>query len=44
MKTPGVRELKERISDILYMVQEEGETVEVTNRGEVIAHHWSWRQ
>lgn len=37
MKTLGVRELKERISEILRMVQEEGETVEVTNRGEVIA-------
>ena len=38
MKTLGVRELKERISEILRMVEEEGETVEVTKRGEVIAH------
>ena len=37
MKTLGVRELKERISEILRMVHEDGETVEVTNRGEVIA-------
>jgi prevent-host-death family protein len=37
MKTLGVRELKERISEILRMVEEEGETVEVTKRGEVIA-------
>jgi len=38
MKTLGVRELKEHISEILRMVQEEGEIIEVTNRGEVIAH------
>lgn len=38
MKTLGVRELKERISEILRLVEEEGETVEVTKRGEVIAH------
>jgi prevent-host-death family protein len=38
MKTLGVRELKERISEVLRMIQEEGEIVEVTNRGEVIAH------
>ncbi len=37
MKSLGVRELKERISEILRMVEEEGETVEVTKRGEVIA-------
>lgn len=37
MKTLGVRELKERISEVLRMVEEEGETVEVTKRGEVIA-------
>jgi len=37
MKTLGVRELKERISEILRLVEEEGETVEVTKRGEVIA-------
>ncbi len=37
MKTLGVRELKERISEILRIVQEQGEVIEVTNRGEVIA-------
>lgn len=37
MKTLGVRELKERISEMLHLVQEKGEIVEVTNRGEVIA-------
>ncbi len=38
MKTLGVRELKERISEILRLVEGEGEIVEVTKRGEVIAH------
>ena len=38
MKTLGVRELKERISEILRLVEEEGETIEVTKRGEVVAH------
>ena len=38
MKTLDVRELKERISEILRLVEEEGETVEVIKRGEVIAH------
>ena len=37
MQTLGVRELKERISEILHLVQEKGEIIEVTNRGEVIA-------
>jgi prevent-host-death family protein len=37
MKTLGVRELTERITDILRMVEEEGETFEVTNHGVVIA-------
>lgn len=37
MKTLGVRELKERISEVLRMVQEQGEIIEVTNRGEVVA-------
>ena len=37
MKTLGVRELKERMSEILRLVEEEGETIEVTKRGEVIA-------
>ena len=38
MKSLGVRELKEHISEILRLVEEEGETIEVTRRGEVIAH------
>ena len=37
MKRLGVRELKERISEMLHLVQEKGEIIEVTNRGEVIA-------
>lgn len=37
MQTLGVRELKERISEVLRMVQEKGEIIEVTNRGEVVA-------
>ncbi|MDQ2888229.1 MAG: hypothetical protein M3Y39_19355 [Chloroflexota bacterium] len=37
MKTLGVRELTERINEILRMVEEDGETFEVTNHGEVIA-------
>jgi prevent-host-death family protein len=37
MKTLGVRELTERIKEILRMVEEDGETFEVTNHGEVIA-------
>ena len=38
MKALEVSELQERISEILRLVEEEGETVEVTKRGEVIAH------
>ncbi len=38
MKTLEVRELKERISEILCLVEDEGETIEVTKCGEVIAH------
>lgn len=38
MKTLEVHELTERINEILRMVEEEGETFEVTNHGEVIAH------
>ena len=38
MKTLGVGELKERIDEILRMVEEEGETIDVTKRGKVIAH------
>ncbi len=37
MRTFGVRELEDRISEILRLVQETGEIVEVTNDGEVIA-------
>lgn len=37
MQTIGVRELKERISEVLRLVQEQGEIIEVTNRGEVVA-------
>jgi antitoxin (DNA-binding transcriptional repressor) of toxin-antitoxin stability system len=37
MKTLGIKELTERIDEILRMVEEEGETVEVINRGKIIA-------
>ena len=37
MKSIGVRELKEHLSEILRQVQEEKEIVEVTNRGTAIA-------
>jgi antitoxin (DNA-binding transcriptional repressor) of toxin-antitoxin stability system len=37
MKVVGVRELTDRINDILRMVEEEGESFEVTNHGKVIA-------
>jgi antitoxin (DNA-binding transcriptional repressor) of toxin-antitoxin stability system len=37
MKAVGVRELTDRINEILRMVEEEGETFEVTDHGEVIA-------
>lgn len=37
MKTIGVHELEERISEILQLVQKTGEIVEVTSDGEVIA-------
>lgn len=37
MKTVGVRELKTHISEILRQVQEDGEVIEVTNHGEVVA-------
>jgi antitoxin (DNA-binding transcriptional repressor) of toxin-antitoxin stability system len=38
MKSLEVDELTERINEILRMVEEEGETIEVMKRGEVIAH------
>jgi prevent-host-death family protein len=37
MKTLGVGELKEHIDEILRMVEEEGETIEVTDQGKIIA-------
>ncbi len=38
MKTLRVHELVEHIDEILRMVEEEGETIDVTKRGKVIAH------
>ncbi|MBV9707979.1 MAG: hypothetical protein JO125_11300 [Chloroflexi bacterium] len=38
MKTLKKQELKERIEEVLRMLEEEGETIEVTDDGEVIAH------
>lgn len=38
MKTVAARELEERISEMLRLVQETGEIVEVTEGGEVVAH------
>ena len=38
MKTIDASELIEHIDEVLRMVEEEGETIEITNRGEVIAH------
>lgn len=37
MRAVGVRELKTHISEILRRVQEDGEVIEVTNHGEVVA-------
>ena len=37
MKTVGIRERKEHTSEILRELQQNKETVEVTNRGEVVA-------
>jgi prevent-host-death family protein len=37
LRTVGVRELKAHISEILRRVQEDGEIIEVTNHGEVVA-------
>ena len=37
MKIVQVHELKERISEILDELQEKGETIEITNHGEVVA-------
>ena len=38
MKTFDVGELIEHIDEVLRMVEEDGETIEITNHGEVIAH------
>jgi antitoxin (DNA-binding transcriptional repressor) of toxin-antitoxin stability system len=38
MKTFVVGELIERINEVLHMVEEEGETIEITNHREIIAH------
>ena len=38
MKTLEVGELIEHIDEVLRMVEEEGETIEITSNGEVIAH------
>ncbi len=38
MKTLDVGELIEHIDEVLRMVEKEGETIEITNHGEVIAH------
>ena len=38
MKMFDANELIEHIDEVLRMVEEEGETIEITNRGEVIAH------
>jgi antitoxin (DNA-binding transcriptional repressor) of toxin-antitoxin stability system len=38
MKTIDVVELTEHIDEVLCMVEEKGETIQITNHGEVIAH------
>ncbi len=38
MKTFDANELIEHIDEVLRMVEEEGETIEITNCGKVIAH------
>ncbi len=38
MRAVGVRELRERTSEILKEVNETGETVEITHHGKVMAH------
>jgi len=38
MQSVGVRELKQQASNLLRLVREEGETVDITYHGEVIAH------
>ena len=38
MKTLEIHKLTEHINEILHMIKEEGETIEVTDGSEVIAH------
>ncbi len=38
MKTMNTQELVEHINEILHMIKEDGETIEVTDDGEVVAH------
>ena len=38
MKTLEAQELKEHIDELLRLIKEEGETIEVTDHDEVIAH------
>ena len=38
MKAFDVVDLTERIDEVLRIVEEDGETIEITNYGEVIAH------
>lgn len=38
MKTIEAHELEERISEVLRQVREDGESIEITNSGEAIAH------
>lgn len=37
MRTVGVRELKQRASELVRIVREEGEEIDVTLRGQVVA-------
>ena len=37
MRTLGVRELRDNLSEVLRVVEEAGEVVEVTNHGRVVA-------
>jgi antitoxin (DNA-binding transcriptional repressor) of toxin-antitoxin stability system len=38
MKTFDASEIIEHIDEVLRMVEEDGETIEITNHGEIIAH------
>ena len=37
MKTLGIRELQEHVEEIVRLVEEKGETIEVTRNGKVVA-------